>query len=88
MTGSVRIAFRVRAVDGECQAVPDLELRAVFRYAAASPRESCRRTDAEGCAHFDDEHPEAPLEARLFVGDDDCGRVTPLEPGGCHILEL
>lgn len=88
MTGRVQIAFRVRAVDGECQPVPDLELRAVFHYAIASPRESTRRTDADGCAHFDDDHPEPPLEARLFVDDEDCGRVTPLEPGGCHILEL
>jgi len=88
MTASMRIAFRVRAVDGGCQRVPDLEIGARFRYAASASTWSAQPTDAEGYARFDDEHPEAPLEACLFVGGLHCGTFTPVEPDGCHILEL
>ncbi len=88
MTASTRIAFRVRAVDGECQPVPDLEIGARFRYSASPSTWSAEQTDGEGYARFDDEHPEAPLEACLFVGEQHCGTIAPVEPGGCHILEL
>ena len=88
MTASMRIAFRVRAVDGECQPVPDLEIGARFHYPASPSTWSVEKTDAEGYARFDDEHREAPLEACLFVGGEQCCTIAPVEPGGCHILEL
>jgi hypothetical protein len=88
MTAKIRIAFRVRAVDGECQPVPDLEIGARFRYAGAPSTWSAEPTDGEGYAHFDDEHPAAPLEACLFVGGEHCGTITPVRVDGCHILEL
>jgi hypothetical protein len=88
MSPSIRIGFRVRAVDGECQPVPDLEIGARFHYPASPSTWSVEQTDAEGYARFDDEHPEAPREAHLFVGGEHCGTITPVEAGGCHIVEL
>lgn len=88
MSHQIRIAFRVRAVDGECQPVPGLEIGARFRYAAAPSAWSAQISDGEGYAHFDEEHPEQPLEASLFVGGEHCATIAPVEAGSCHILEL
>jgi hypothetical protein len=88
MTASIRIAFRIRAVDGECQPVPDLEIGVRFSYPSSPSTWSAQPTDGEGYAHFDDEHPEAPVEACLFVGGEHSGTIAPLETGGCYMLEL
>lgn len=88
MSHRIRIAFRVRAIDGECQPVPGLEIGARFHYAAAPSTWSAQTSDGEGYADFDDEHPEAPVEAHLFVGDEHCGTASPVEAGGCYLLEL
>ena len=84
----MRIAFRVRAVDGDCEPVADLEVGARFRYAAAPSTWSTALTNCEGYASFDDTHPALPLEACLFVGGENCTTIAPIEPGGCHMLEL
>lgn len=88
MIAGVRISFRVRAVDGECQPVPGLEIGVRYHYAASPSAWSAEETDGEGYARFDDEHPEPPLDAGLFVGGQHCGTVAPVEPGSCHVLEL
>lgn len=88
MSPSIRMTFRVRAVDGECQPVPGLEIGARFRYAASPSTWSTQTTDGEGYACFDDEHPDTPQEACLFAGGEHCSTIAPVEAGTCHILEL
>lgn len=84
----MRIAFRVRAIDGNGEPVADLEVGARFRYTAASSTWSTALTDGDGYARFDDTHPAPPLEACLFVGREHCITIAPVEPGSCHMLEL
>jgi len=85
---TIRTAFRVRAVGGECEPVAGLEIGARFHYTDAPSTWSTARTDGEGYAHFDDEHLAPPTEACLFVCGDHCLTLAPLEAGGCYILEL
>ena len=77
----------VRAVDGECFPVPDLEIGARYRYKNSPSRWSTEKTYGDGIAWFADEHPEPPLEMHLYVSDVLCDTFK-VEDGAMLVLEL
>lgn len=81
------LAFDVRVLDGEIFPVPGVEVGARFAYPAASKTWSSAVTDADGCARFDDAHPEPPATVCLYVGDDHCGTFE-VAPGSSIVLEV
>jgi hypothetical protein len=81
------VTFRVRALDGECLPVADLDLGGRFSYPTTPSTWSTSRTDANGYARFTEEHAESPTSVALFVGDLQCGSYE-VEDGGTIILEL
>lgn len=81
------VPYAVEVVDGEGIPVPAVEVGARYRYESSPRTWSSELTDGDGCAHFNDEHPEPPLEVCLFVGDSDCGSQV-VENGARYILEM
>ena len=77
----------VRAVDGECYPISDLEVGARFKYADNPSRWSTETTDGDGVAWFVDEHPEPPLEVKLYLGDTLCD-TFPVADGTMLVLEV
>jgi hypothetical protein len=77
----------VRVIDGECIPVPGLEIGARYKYRASPSTWSSECTDGDGLAWFSDEHPEPPLEVKLYVGDTLCD-TFPVEDGTTVILEV
>ena len=84
---SIMVSFAVEVVDGECIPVPSVEVGARYRYEVSPRTWSSEVTDGEGVAHFNEEHPERPLEVCLFVGDTACG-TRELQDGARFILEM
>lgn len=78
------LAFDVQVIDGEVIPVPGVEIGARFAYADSPRTWSSSVTDADGCAHFSDSHPEAPDSVCLYVGDDTCGTFSVTH--GCEIV--
>ena len=78
------LAFDVQVLDGEIIPVPGVEVGARFAYPTASRTWSSAVTDGDGCAHFDDAHPEHPDTVCLYVGDANCGTFSVAE--GCEIV--
>jgi len=85
---SVTIAFRVQIVDGNGLPVAGVDLGARFRYSSEITTWSRATTDGDGHGHFSDEHPEPPLQACFFVGDDYCDTWMEVAHGGCYVLEM
>ena len=81
------VEFTVRAVDGECLEIPELEIGARFRYPSSATTWAVSRTKADGCAAFRDEHLEQPIEVDLFVDSEHCGSF-PIEYNTTIVLEL
>ena len=78
------LIFDVQVIDGDIIPVPGVEIGARFAYPDSSRTWSSAVTDADGCAHFDDAHPEHPDTVCLYVGDDDCGTYSVSD--GCEIV--
>ena len=81
------VKLGVRVVDGECIPVADLEIGARYKYRDVPSTWSSEVTDGDGLAWFCDEHPEPPLEVKLYVGDTLCDSF-PVEDGTTVILEV
>jgi hypothetical protein len=84
---AIVVKFGVRAVDGECIPVADLEIGARYKYEHNPSTWNSETTDGDGVAWFVDEHPESPLEVKLYVGDTFCDSF-PVEDGAMLILEV
>lgn len=85
MTTVVKLGVRV--MDGECIPVPGLEIGARYKYEHSPSTWSSECTNGDGLAWFCDEHPEAPLEVKVYVGDKYCD-TFPVEDGTTVILEV
>lgn len=81
------LAFDVQVIDGEVLPVPGVEVGARFAYPVSSSTWSSSVTDGDGCAHFDDRHPEHPRSVCLYVGDDNCGTYQ-VDEGRQIVLEV
>ena len=84
---AIVMKIEVRAVDGECLPVPDLEIGARYRYENSPSTWDTETTNGDGVASFVDEHPEPPLEMRLYVSDALCDTFE-VEDGATLVLEL
>lgn len=84
---TIVVKLGVRVVDGECIPVPGLELGARYKYEQSPSTWSSETTDGDGLASFHDNHPEPPLEVKLYVGDTLCDSF-PVEDGSVVILEV
>ena len=87
-TSKALVSFRVQVIDGEGMPVPGVDLGVRFRYPGESTTWSQATTDGDGYARFADKHPEGPLQACFFVGDDYCDTWTELVDDGCYVLEM
>lgn len=83
----VLLTFEVRAVDGEVNPIPAIEVGARFEYPAAASSWSTAITDGDGLATFRDRHPEAPRGVCLFIGDERCG-TFPVGDGSMIVLDV
>jgi hypothetical protein len=81
------VTYEVEVVDGEAIPVPAVEVAAHYRYTASPRTWSAEVTDGEGIAHFNEVHPEPPVEVCLSIGEVDCGSRT-LQDGDLIIVEV
>ena len=88
MATVTRFTFKVCVLDGEGEPVPGVEVGARFGYPDAATTWSRATTDGDGCAAFDDEHPERPDRICFFKGDDFCDTFVAVTDQREFVIEL